>query len=185
MNMRVDDIANRLWRHRADRGKQARSFARAAAGIDDRNRIVADDEAEHWRHHPDWPRSSFRCCRCEHRRRARLRRSVSGVERLLRSARGRRRGKSRDQAVQGRCPRRRNAHSHMQENGHANPARAASTIANFCTSFPSGADCKLVSRIDRMHCDCEVPRYVAVRRVPNHNLLLRKELPKLFSLLAS
>ena len=44
--MRVDDIANRLWRHRADRGKQAGSFARAAAGIDDRNRIVADDEAD-------------------------------------------------------------------------------------------------------------------------------------------
>ena len=44
--MRVDDIANRLRRHRADRGKQARAFARAAAGIDHRDRIVADDEAD-------------------------------------------------------------------------------------------------------------------------------------------
>ena len=46
MNMRIDDIANRLRRHVADRGKQARAFAHAAAGINHRHRIVADDEAD-------------------------------------------------------------------------------------------------------------------------------------------
>ena len=40
------DIANRLRRHRADRGQQARTFARAAAGVDHGHRIVADDEAD-------------------------------------------------------------------------------------------------------------------------------------------
>ena len=45
VNMRVDDVAHRL-RVTARIVKQAGPFARAAAGIDDRDRFVADNEAD-------------------------------------------------------------------------------------------------------------------------------------------
>ena len=45
VRVRVDDVANRLLRYRSDCGKQPCAFARAAAGVDDGNRFLADDEA--------------------------------------------------------------------------------------------------------------------------------------------
>src|SRR5262249_22981216 len=46
MHMRVDDIADGLGRMGADRSKQPASLAHAAAGINDRDSVVADDETE-------------------------------------------------------------------------------------------------------------------------------------------
>src|SRR6185312_8460059 len=46
MHVRIDDIANRLQRHAADRRQQTRALANAATGINNRNRIAADDEAD-------------------------------------------------------------------------------------------------------------------------------------------
>ena len=46
MNMRIDDVANRLCCHGADRGEETGALARAAAGVDHRDGIVAYDEAD-------------------------------------------------------------------------------------------------------------------------------------------
>ncbi len=46
MDMGIDDVAYRLRRHGADRRKKPFTFARAAAGIDHRDRFIADDEAD-------------------------------------------------------------------------------------------------------------------------------------------
>ena len=46
MHMSVDHVADRLGRPRTDRGQQPAALARAAAGIDHRNGVVADDESD-------------------------------------------------------------------------------------------------------------------------------------------
>jgi hypothetical protein len=46
MNVRVDDVSDRFRRAGPDRGEQPEPFTHAAAGIDDRNRLTADDKSE-------------------------------------------------------------------------------------------------------------------------------------------
>ena len=46
MAVRVDDISDRLVGAGADRSQQPLAFANAAAGVDHRHRVVADDEPD-------------------------------------------------------------------------------------------------------------------------------------------
>jgi hypothetical protein len=46
MGMRIDDVPNRLRRHRLDGRKQAASFSRASAAVDHGDNIVADDKSD-------------------------------------------------------------------------------------------------------------------------------------------
>ena len=44
MNVRVNDVTNRLRRYLAERSEETRALARAAAGVDHGDRVVADNK---------------------------------------------------------------------------------------------------------------------------------------------
>ena len=195
MNVRVDDIANRLWRHGADRSQQTRTFARAAAGIDHRNRVIADNEADIGGvaliglvHHVDIADVnvdagrdletgngvSARCCGC-----------AWPIARRQRQDKNRRKDE---------CPRNATPTAHVHQDGHTAHARETTRVSVRSASFsplmvlaPDGSQVWNLLFAP----ECARARFKALQHTlrcktaANHNLLMLEELPKLFLLLAS